>query len=95
MKSSVETRVAAAVTASFIALTLGAMAQENSRIDKRPRAQKNWVKVGGLTTDGSLADLAIGEARTGDYASRNESAHEDEHLKFEVSLRTRGGGPDF
>jgi hypothetical protein len=51
MKSSVETRVAAAITASFVTLTLGIMAQENSGSETRHRAQNNPVNVGDLTKD--------------------------------------------
>ena len=51
MKLSMETRVAAAITASFIALTLGSMAQENSGSETRRRGQNNPVNVGDLTKD--------------------------------------------
>jgi hypothetical protein len=53
MKLSVETRVAAAITASFVALTLGAIAQENSGGETRRRAQNNPVNVRELTKDAS------------------------------------------
>jgi hypothetical protein len=59
MKLSVETRVAAAITASFVALTLGAMAQENSGSETRRRAQNNPVNVGELTKDASPINKAV------------------------------------
>ena len=72
MKLSMETRVAAAITASFIALTLGSMAQENSGSETRRHAQNNRVNVGELTKDGSLEDIATAEIMRGtDYSSRN------------------------
>jgi hypothetical protein len=72
MKSSVEARVAIAITASFVALTLGAMTQENSGTATRRYAQNNRVNVGELTKDGSLEDIATAEIIRGtDYASRN------------------------
>lgn len=90
MKSSVETRVAAAITASFVALTLGAIAQENSGSETRRRAQKS-ANVSELTKDGSLADLATPEIiKATDHVNRNEGEREDreeKHFKFkEMSL---------
>lgn len=71
MKSSVETKVVAAITASFIALTVGAMLQENSGNDTRRRAENNRVDVGELTKDGSLRDLATAETiGVADHARR-------------------------
>jgi hypothetical protein len=83
MKSSVEARVAVAITASFVALTLGAMTQENSVSATRRHVQNNRANVVELTKDGSLADLATGEImRATDYANRNEGEHEDKDFKF-------------
>ena len=59
MKSSVEARVAIAITASFVALTLGAMTQENSGTATRRYAQNNRVNVGELTKDASSVNKAV------------------------------------
>ena len=76
MKSSVEARVAVAITASFVALTLGGMTQEISGSATRGHAQNNRVNVSELTKDGFLADLGTAEMmRATDYASRNEGEH--------------------
>ncbi len=69
MKSSVEAKVAIAITASFVALTLGGMTQENSGTATRRHAQNNRVNFGELTKDGSLEDTAE-IIRGTDYASR-------------------------
>jgi len=61
----VEARVAIAITASFVALTLGAMTQENSGSATRRHAQNSRVNVGGLTKDGSLEDIATAEVMRG------------------------------
>ena len=59
MKLSVETRVAAAITVSFVALTLGAIAQENSGSETRRSAQINPGNLGELTKDASLTNEAV------------------------------------
>jgi hypothetical protein len=66
MKLSVETRVAAAITASFVALTLGGMAQENSGSETRRRAQNSLGNVGELTKDASLTNEAVSVNETTD-----------------------------
>jgi len=77
MKLSVETRVAAAITASFIALTLGAMAQENSGSETRRRAQNNRVNVGEVTKDASPINEAV-------------SVNEDDRLEFPRRIFNKG-----
>jgi hypothetical protein len=77
MKLSMETRVAAAITASFIALTLGSMAQENSGSETRRHAQNNPVNVGELTKDASPINEAV-------------SVNENDRLQFPRRILNNG-----
>ena len=77
MKLSMETRVAAAITASFLALTLGSMAQENSGSETRRHAQNKPVNVGELTKDASSINEAV-------------SVNENDRLRFPSRILNKG-----
>jgi hypothetical protein len=72
MKLSVETGVAAAITASFVALTLGAMTRENSGT-KCAAVLKIIRDVDELIKDGSLTNLADAEKQSRGSRQQNDA----------------------
>ena len=86
MKSTVETKVAAAIAASFVALTFGVIAQENSEGEARLLSQDNSIIASELSN-------AIPSDLDGFVSGRKNA--EEANIKFSDDASQRIGSTEI